>query len=308
MIISIDHGNKQVKTIHHAPFTSGLVCSEVRPFGGETLAYQGRYYTLTDQRIPYRRDKTEDERFFVLTLFAIAYELEAASFYGAGPVRVQLAVGLPPAHYGAQQKRFADYFLNRGTVSFTLHDKQYEVLIDEVSCYLQSYAAAITVFQTLQSSPRVLILDIGGFTADYLLLRNGEGDLSVCDSLENGVILLYNRIKSRVAAEQDLLLDETETDAILLGRDSGQSDTVSQIVRQQAQEFVSDLLSSLRERMLELKSGKVIFTGGGAVLLRQQIEASDKVRGPVFIEDIAANVKGYQLLYQAERIGRRNGY
>ena len=71
MLISIDHGNKQVKTIHHAPFTSGLVCSEVRPFGGETLTYQGRYYTLTDQRIPYRRDKTEDERFFVLTLFAV---------------------------------------------------------------------------------------------------------------------------------------------------------------------------------------------------------------------------------------------
>ena len=48
------------------------------------------------------------------------------------------------------------------------------------------------------------------------------------------MILLYNRIKSRVAAEQDLLLDETEIDAILLGRDSGQSDAVSQIVRQQA--------------------------------------------------------------------------
>lgn len=48
MLISIDHGNKQVKTIHHAPFTSGLVCSEVQPFGGETLTYQGRYYTLTD--------------------------------------------------------------------------------------------------------------------------------------------------------------------------------------------------------------------------------------------------------------------
>ena len=104
-----------------------------------------------------------------------------------------------------------------------------------------------------------------------------------------------------------LLMDETEIDAILLGKDSGQSDVVSQIVRQQAQEFVSDLLSSLRERMLELKSGKVIFTGGGAVLLRQQIEASDKVREPVFIEDIAANVKGYQLLYQAERIGRNHG-
>ena len=126
----------------------------------------------------------------MLTLFAVAYELEAASFYGAGPVRVQLGVGLPPARYGAPQKRFAEYFLHRGTVSFALHDRPYELLIDEVSCYPQSYAAAITVFQTLQSSPRALILDIGGFTADYLLLRNGEGDLSVCDSLENGVIVL----------------------------------------------------------------------------------------------------------------------
>lgn len=307
MLISIDHGNKQIKTIHHAPFTSGLVCSEVRPFGGETLTYQGKYYTLTDQRIPYRRDKTEDERFFILTLFAIAYELEAASFCGMGPVQVQLAVGLPPAHYGAQQRKFTEYFLNRGTVSFRLHERRYKVLIDDVSCYPQSYAAAVTVFQNLQNSPRALVIDIGGFTADYLLLRNGEGDLSVCDSLENGVILLYNRIKSRITAERDLLLDETEIDAILLGDNHGQADAVARIVRQQAQEFVSDFLSALRERMLELKSGTVIFTGGGAVLLRHQIETSDKVRNPIFIDDIAANVKGYQLLYQAERNSRNHG-
>ena len=307
MLISIDHGNKQIKTIHHAPFTSGLVCSEVRPFGGETLSYQGKYYTLTDQRIPYRRDKTEDERFFILTLFAIAYELEAASFCGTGPVQIQLAVGLPPAHYGAQQRKFTEYFLNRGTISFRLHDRRYKLLIDDVSCYPQSYAAAVTVFQRLQNSPRALVIDIGGFTADYLLLRNGEGDLSVCDSLENGVILLYNRIKSRITAERDLLLDETEIDAILLGDNHGQADAVARIVRQQAQEFVSDFLSALRERMLELKSGTVIFTGGGAVLLRRQIEASDKVRDPIFIDDIAANVNGYQLLFQAERNSRNHG-
>ena len=43
------------------------------------------------------------------------------------------------------------------------------------------------------------------------------------------------------------------------------------------------------------------------MLLRQQIEASDKVREPVFIEDIAANGRGYQLLYQAERMGGNQG-
>ena len=46
------------------------------------------------------RDKTEDERFFVLTLFAIAYELERKGIREAeDPIDITLLVGLPPAHY-----------------------------------------------------------------------------------------------------------------------------------------------------------------------------------------------------------------
>lgn len=68
MLIAIDHGNKQIKTVHATPFTSGLIQSDALGFGTDYLAYQGKYYALTDQRIPYRRDKTEDERFFILTV------------------------------------------------------------------------------------------------------------------------------------------------------------------------------------------------------------------------------------------------
>lgn len=75
MLIAIDHGNKLVKVPNHPPFTSGLQESDSPPFGGETLKYRGKYYTLSEKRIPYHRDKTEDERFFVLTLFAIAYRM-----------------------------------------------------------------------------------------------------------------------------------------------------------------------------------------------------------------------------------------
>ena len=219
-------------------------------------------------------------------------------------MRVQLAVGLPPAHYGAQQKRFAEYFLNRGTVSFTLHDKQYEVLIDEVSCYPQSYAAAITVFQTLQSSPRALIIDIGGFTADYLLLRNGEGDLSVCDSLENGVITLYNRLLSKIRADHDLLLEETDIDSILTGCSTEYGSEIQTLVERGAESFVADLFRTLRERKIELRTGKVIFVGGGSLLLRKQIEKSGKVGTAIFVEEIGANAAGYGLLYAATKTSR----
>lgn len=304
MLISIDHGNKQIKTIHHAPFTSGLQESGVPPFGGETIKYQEKYYTLSEKRIPYHRDKTEDERFWVLTLFAIAYEIEALGAYSPNVMRIQLAVGLPPAHYGAQYEAFTNYFSKRGAVRFEYQKKPYSIYIEKVMCFPQSYAAAVTMLKSISGSPKSLIIDMGGYTTDYLQLQNGAGDLSVCDSLENGVIFLYNRIKSKVSAELDMLLEEAEIDAILAGQTDHVPGKVAEVVEQQAQDFISDLFSTLRERMLELRSGIVVFVGGGAILLRRQIETSGKVGKALFVEDIRANTQGFELLYQLSQNGR----
>ena len=304
MLIAIDHGNKQIKTINCEPFTSGLLESDTQPFGKDVLMYKGKYYQVTDQRIPYRKDKTEDERFFILTLFAIAREIEEQGFFHPGVMRVQLAVGLPPAYYGTHYQSFIRYFLDRGTVNFSYRGKTYSILIDNVGCYPQSYAAALTMFQTLSTIPKALVLDIGGMTADYLQIKYGEGDLSVCDSLENGVIRLYNRIESQVRAEQDILLTEREIDAILLGTEVQVPFGVATVVDRLAQEFIADLLSALRERQLELKSGPVIFVGGGSILLRKQIQKSGKVSNPLFVEDIRANARGYEVLYKLSQNGR----
>jgi len=304
MLIAIDHGNKQIKTINCEPFTSGLLESDTQPFGKDVLMYKGKYYQVTDQRIPYRKDKTEDERFFILSLFAIAREIEEQGFFHPGVMRIQLAVGLPPAYYGTHYQSFIRYFLDRGTVNFSYRGKTYAILIDNVGCYPQSYAAALTMFQTLSTIPKALVLDIGGMTADYLQIKYGEGDLSVCDSLENGVIRLYNRIESKVRAEQDILLTEREIDAILLGTEVQVPFGVASVVDRLAQEFIADLLSALRERQLELKSGPVIFVGGGSILLRKQIQKSGKVSNPLFVEDIRANARGYEVLYKLSQNGR----
>lgn len=304
MLIGIDHGNKQIKTAHSAPFTSGLKESDVMPFGKGVLEHEGKYYQLTNQRIPYHRDKTSDYRFFVLTLFAVAQEMDAQGMDTYGTQQIQLAVGLPPAHYGTQHWAFSQYFLGRGVVNFNYRDKPYSILINDVGCYPQSYAAAATIIRSLQDAPRALIVDIGGFTADYLQVKNGEGDLSICDSLENGVILLYNKIQSRVSAERDILLDEAEIDAILMDCGTSISPGLEELVRRQAEEFVDDLLSTLRERGLELRSAPVVFVGGGSILLRWQIEASGKVLNSMFVDDIRANAKGYELLYRVSHSGR----
>ena len=103
------------------------------------------------------------------------------------------------------------------------------------------------------------------------------------------MILLYNKIRSRGNAELDLLLDEGDVDAILTGKQTQYPPSVVRLVEQLAQEFVNDLFSTLRERMLDLRYCTVVFVGGGAILLRRQIEASGKVGKPLFVSNINAN-------------------
>ncbi len=93
-------------------------------------------------------------------------------------------------------------------------------------------------------------------------------------------------------------------DSILLEQPSHGLDEAKPVVKKLAKEFVADLLSAMRERQLELKSGPVVFVGGGSILLRKQIEASGKVARPIFVDDIRANAKGYELLYRLSNSGR----
>jgi len=302
MIISIDHGNKQIKTLNRT-FTSGLYESDSRPaFGEDVLCYNGKYYALSEERIPYMRDKTKDHRFFILTLFAIAYEIEAAGKYtNNGTLDIKLNVGLPPSHYSGLYEKYESYFMGpHKPLSFTFRDKPYSIYISEVSSYPQAYAAAMTVYGMIRDLPRAFVVDIGGFTADYLLLKKGNADLSVCDSLEHGVILLYNAIKSKVSADFDLLIDESDIDSIIKGEKHSFPNEIVHLVDRMASSFVDQLFGKLRERLIDLRVGKTIFIGGGSILLRKYIESSGKVSGCIFIDDIAANEKGYDLLYRAD--------
>ena len=123
MIIAIDHGNYAIKTLNHS-FVAGLSEHTVKPpMTDEIMEYDGRFWTLTGNRLSYMRDKTQDERYFVLTLFAIAKELESAGRLSAFET-IDLAVGLPPEHYGILKNKFAQYFKRTGTVKAIRRQRQ----------------------------------------------------------------------------------------------------------------------------------------------------------------------------------------
>lgn len=304
IIVPIDHGNRNLKTEQHV-FTSGILESDCKPVLGEFLQYNGRYYTLSEQRIPYMRDKSSDERFFILTLFGIVMEAECQRINAENTIlQVELPVGLPPKHYGALHKKFRDYFMDRGRQCLIYKGREYQLEITDAAVFPQDYAAAMTIYPKISAFNKVTTVDIGGFTLDYLLLRGGRPDLSVCDSLEKGVITLYNTIISRVNSEHDILLEDADIDSIIKGEKTDYDMQVARMVQDMTKTYVDDLLGTLRERGIDLKTGCVVFIGGGALLLREYLQNSNKVGKCVFIEDICANAKGYGLLYQVQKKGR----
>lgn len=113
MLIAIDHGNYAIKTINNS-FVSGLSEHTVKPpMCDEILEYNGSYWTLSGKRLSYMRDKTQDDRYFILSLFAIARELESKNTH-SHIEHIELAVGLPPEHYSILKDSFAKYFKRYG--------------------------------------------------------------------------------------------------------------------------------------------------------------------------------------------------
>lgn len=302
MIISVDHGNKSIKT-PHAIFTSGLVMSDgLQGFKTDYIGWNGKYYSLTERRISYLRDKTEDDRFFILTLFAIAKELEYRDVSETlDPIEITLLVGLPPAHYEQLHSRFEQYFLRRReAIDFEYNGKYYSVRINKVLSYPQAFAAAVTQYSTLKAHSVAYIIDIGGFTIDVLKLRFGRPDLEVVESFEKGVITLYNSIASKCNSQYARILEECEIDEVIRNQPTVLPGEVQQLIRIMTSDFLAEFYNFLRERGIDVSTSKCVFAGGGSLLLRGMIERGNKVAFPIFIEDIHANAIGYEVLYQSE--------
>lgn len=304
MIISVDHGNKQIKTAHKV-FSSGLVESaSLSPLGGDNVFFDGKYYSLSEkQRIPYMRDKTKDDRFFILTLFAIAYEIEANNAYSPDEIiDVQLLIGLPPAHFARQREAFEKYFLRDDFIEFKFNEKEYTIMIDKVFAAPQALAAIMPVFEQVKAISKGIIIDIGGMTVDYIMVKKGAADASVCDSLEHGVITLYNDIKSAIYADHDMLCEESDIDAVLKNEETALPDEVTVFIKESARKFVSDIIDQLRERGIDMKTSTAIFAGGGSLLLKEYIEAEDRIVSSLIIDSISANAKGYEVLYKHSKL------
>lgn len=296
ILISIDHGNKNMKILgengENICFSSGYVESSVEPISADNLlCYSDKYYSIGNSRFSVIFDKSSNEKFFILSLAGIASVL---NHYQIKNANVMLAVGLPIATFGRLKEEFRRYFL-RDNISFCWNGKEYKVNIKDCLVYPQGYSAFLTVYKGFKDV-QVLCCDIGGYTVDiFNVNKGGKLDIASATSLNRGVIKLFRDIQQELL-KQDIRISEEQIEETLKGNDPIVFDEkIVNLIQKKAEQYVEDLLDEIREMGYETKINPMLFIGGGAMLLRKFIEKSNKVGYAEFLDQYA-NCRGYQLL------------
>ena len=131
-IIGIDNGYGNIKTANCC-FPAGLTAHDAEPvFKDDLLVYDGRYYLIGTGHKEFKADKTGDDDYYILTLAAIARELNV---YGLTDATVYLAVGLPLTWVSRQRADFKAYLMRNRELAFTFRGKAYRVEIAGVDVF-----------------------------------------------------------------------------------------------------------------------------------------------------------------------------
>ena len=113
-IIGIDNGYGNIKTANCC-FPAGLTAHNTEPvFKDDLLTYDGRYYLIGAGHKEFTADKTGDDDYYILTLAAIARELNV---HGLTDATVRLAVGLPLTWVSRQREDFKVYLTRNRPLS-----------------------------------------------------------------------------------------------------------------------------------------------------------------------------------------------
>ena len=196
IIIGIDHGYAAMKTAH-CSFPTGLVPYTHEPYSSDhVLEYGGQFYVIGSGRQALQKDKTATEDYYLLTLAAIAMELEARKL--PGETEVILAAGLPLTSFGRDKKTFRQYLLQDSKpLDFRYEGRPYRITIKDVQLFPQGYSAVIWQPELLEQ-PSVIVADIGGWTVDLMEVDNQVPNAATCRSLELGVIRCLNEISGQL--------------------------------------------------------------------------------------------------------------
>lgn len=288
--IGIDHGWSQIKTTNTEVFTTGVKEITTQPaLFDNVLEYDGKYYKVGGDRLEVKETKVLDNNFYLLTLAAIAKELEYRCKRNA---HVLLAVGLPIGRFGAERDDFIKYLSQNKVIHFKFEKKEYNVVIERVSVYPQGYAVIVPNIRNM--GQKELVVDIGSWTVDLLPIVDHSPDESRCVTTPEGIITCMRRINEQCVRQLNGEVDEYIIKQVMVSGTADIDDDYLAIIQSEIEDYTNRIFRMIGEQGYNLKTIPITFVGGGAVIMKNFGKFNQ--RNIKYIEDVKSNAKGYEHL------------
>lgn len=297
-IIAVDHGYGNIKTANTVTPT-GITAYDAEPaFSGNILEYGGVYYRVGEDHKEFVADKATDEDFYLLTLAAVARELNIA---GVREADVHLAAGLPMTWIRRQREDFRAYLLRNAEVSYRFNGKDYRVRFIGCSLFPQGYPAMLNRLGELRGTN--LLVDIGNGTMNVLYLQNKKPVESRCWTEKFGVNQCVIAAKNAVMDKLGVKMDEATVEQVLRFGTADIAKPYLDCIVSAARAYVSEIFATLRKYEYNPDVMRLYVVGGGGCLVRN-FGDYDGERVTI-LDDVCATAKGYEYLAYASLNGKR---
>ena len=171
-IIGIDHGYGNMKTANCC-FPTGVIASDTEPpFTNDLLVWNNKYYSIGVGHKEFTADKFTDEDYYILTLAAIARELNRERITDA---KIFIAAGLPLTWVTRQKEEFKKYLLQHQTVDFNFRRTDYHIEIIGADVFPQGFAAIAERLGEFKGT--TMLCDIGNGTMNLLKISDRKPDI-----------------------------------------------------------------------------------------------------------------------------------
>ena len=288
-IIAVDHGYGNIKTANTV-MPTGITAYETEPiFTGNILEYNGTYYRIGEGHKEFSPDKAMDEDYYLLTLMAVAMELNVFSIQEAD---VHLAAGLPLTWIRHQREEFRSYLLQNLEVSYRFNNKDYHIRFVGCSLYPQGYPAIVNRLGDLKGTN--LLADIGNGTMNILYINNKKAQESRCWTEKFGVNQCLIAAKNAILDRFGVKIEEATVEQVLRFKAADISAPYLNCITAVARQYVANIFSTLRKYEYNPDLMRLYVVGGGGCMIRN-FGMYDESRVTI-LDDICATAKGYEHL------------
>ncbi len=299
IIIGIDHGYGNIKTAHCC-FRTGVAVYDKEPtFKNNLLIYNNKFYIVGEEHKEFISDKMTDGDYYILTLVAIAREL---NIRGTISARIHIAAGLPLTWVSEQKENFKSYLLQNESADFIFKGNNYHVEFVGADIFPQGFSAVADRLREFKGIN--MLCDIGNGTMNVMYINECRPVPNKCYTEKYGTHQCMLAVRENLMKQFGKSVDESLIERVIRHGTADVSERYLTAIRATVSEYADGIFRRLREHEYDPELMRLYVVGGGSCIIKN---FTDYNKERVIInDDICATAKGYEILAE-QKLHRKVG-